>query len=246
MKTITAVLIPCLLWPAIGRAGCVLARTDAAYRPMGDGSYAYVLEAPFSETTRAARDEFALLNRFRRRLSRHVDVDPFALLRRQERFFAGNPRERARFEAVLSRQVGRVHKVSCLEGFLFNTHLRRFSAGSEFAAYLLIRSEAPGRIRAVVMSQNELGVGPGPRVERLLQNQFRDGWRLIQHLHNHPFDLNNAYGDIAGTILPSEPDLDTYHRLRGLRSAVITNGFDSLELSRADFEALYKSHLAGF
>jgi hypothetical protein len=118
--------------------------------------------------------------------------------------------------------------------------LRRFSAGSEFAAYLLTRAGAPGRVRAVVMSQNELGVGPGPRVDELLRRQFHAGWRLAQHLHNHPFDLNNAYGDIAGTILPSAPDLDTYRRLRGLRSAVITNGFDSLELSRSDFQTLWR------
>ena len=56
-------------------------------------------------------------------------------------------------------------------------------------------------------------------------------------MHSHPLSPDGQY-DIAGTCLPSDPDIQTYRRLRdelGLQEAWITNGIDSARYVADEF-----------
>jgi hypothetical protein len=67
-----------------------------------------------------------------------------------------------------------------------------------------------------------------------------DGWELRAHMHSHPLSPDGQY-DIAGTVLPSSADIQTYRRLRdelGLQEAWITNGIHSARYGADEFDAL--------
>jgi hypothetical protein len=91
------------------------------------------------------------------------------------------------------------------------------------------------------------GVG---RLVPLLEMKRREGWRVIAHLHNHPFYLDRLAtlatgqptGDIAGALAPSITDVHFYrsmHARLGLETALVTNGFATLEIPAAAFDRLH-------
>jgi hypothetical protein len=162
------------------------------------------------------------------------------LLNKQKPFYKDFPEETQRYDKVLSKKVGRVRNVSCLETFLLDNHLRTFSSETEFSAYVLTKFDSENAI-VVLYTQTNNGTVADASVLNLVEGYRKQGWNLESHIHNHPFAFKNPYGDIAGTILPSSPDIATYQQLgesSGLRTAIITNGFETYILYRNDFNRL--------
>jgi hypothetical protein len=67
-----------------------------------------------------------------------------------------------------------------------------------------------------------------------------EGWQAQIHLHNHPFIF---FGDdIAGTIMASQGDVRVLKELQmrwGLKSAWITNGFNTAKFRHDEFAKLF-------
>lgn len=230
-----------LLFAVNASAVCDLSPRPVSYRSSREGTDYDLFTVPASSLREAgpAKVHGALLS-FRSSVAARTDVRQDSLLRRQKKFFDRMPSERQRYEKILSGSVGRLRPVSCLESFLHDNHLRRFSGETEFAAYVLTRKGSRDAV-VLVLSQRTDGVSMNDFLWEILKKHRHQGWKVAMHLHNHPFFFNNPYGDIAGTVLPSAPDLETYvegRRSFGLESAVVTNGFDSFELSAAEFSRL--------
>jgi hypothetical protein len=93
----------------------------------------------------------------------------------------------------------------------------------------------------IVYTQVNDGTSSEQVITHLVEGYRKQGWNLETHIHNHPFFFKNPYGDIAGTILPSATDVSSFKSMADsyrLRSAIITNGFQSYILYKNEFDKL--------
>lgn len=210
------------------------------YKSSGGGFY-YIVDLPKDALRARPHSQFKFLSRFQSFVKHKTSVNPIDLLQKQLGFYRRMAGEQDRFEKVIEQRVGRIRDISCLEAFLFDSHLSQFRSQSEFLALIFTHKDSR-RVRALVSSQNRKdGVSFEERMVQAKASLYSQGWSLEIHLHNHPFSFDNPYGDIAGTVLPSQPDLASYRQLRrneGLKSARITNGFSTLELRASEFGEL--------
>ncbi|MCO5143161.1 MAG: hypothetical protein M9962_08740 [Oligoflexia bacterium] len=217
---------------------CDIQRPKNIFHQKEDTFY-YLIDLPVKILTQAPHRNFSQLEKFQREITDKVNIDPYELLRRQKKFYENDRVENNRFNKILSRQVGKIRPINCLEAFLLNTHIRSFSAFVEFEA-LIFENPKINKIRILVQTQgSKQSVIRKPFIENYIRTHLRAGWRLRAHIHNHPFSLNNPYGDIAGTVIPSAPDIESYNYLSNiyfLKSAIVINGFHSLTLNNQDFK----------
>lgn len=215
------------------------------YKSTGKGYY-YILEVPEEVLSARPHNNFRYLSRFQREVKHKTSVDPIDLLKRQLEFYKDDEEERIRFEKIINHEVGKIRGINCLEALLMDAHIGQFSERSEFQAFVLSRGNSR-LLRALVSTQNSrVSVGQDDHVQRLKERYLSQGWRLERHLHNHPFSFDNRYGDIAGTVIPSPTDLNTYKHLKrreGLKSSSVTNGFNTFDLHAREFEDLSRSHI---
>lgn len=210
---------------------------DNAYSSRdGDGFY-YVVDFPKSAVQAKPHSQFYALLKLQENVKAKTSVDPIVLLEKQLRFYLKIPHIRKRFEKIINQEIGKVRSINCLESFLYDSHLKRFKRASEFQAFAYSK-KGSDKVRILVTSQNSLSsVSSGSRVLSLRASYPKKGWLLNSHLHNHPFSFDNPYGDVAGTIIPSEPDASTYRALRreeGLKQALLTNGISTFVLKGAE------------
>lgn len=64
-------------------------------------------------------------------------------------------------------------------------------------------------------------------------------WEFKAHLHNHPFDFTNLYGDFGGNLVPSPPDVQSYLYFSP-ELALVTNGIDTIEIPRPQFQSFQR------
>ncbi|MBI3558212.1 MAG: hypothetical protein HY074_18250 [Deltaproteobacteria bacterium] len=179
-----------------------------------------------------------------------VDPEQTALLERQRKIYAqaGMPEEVKKFDLILKHQAGRIHPSHCLEQLLFNEHLVRqksVAAQTEFAALILTRGTD---LKIYFTSGFQMSPPTLSRFDDVLTADLATGWSLTSLLHNHIFFFGNAPGDIAGTTIPSNPDVETflnYARRFQLKEAWITNGIDSITMTAREFE-LFRLTGSGF
>ncbi|WP_141735156.1 hypothetical protein [Oligoflexus tunisiensis] len=179
-----------------------------------------------------------------------ADTDPFVLLARQREIFEKvyGPQSGVvqSFRLIEKGEVGRIGGNICVESMLMGEHLKYHPLnvpGSEFSAHIY-RKGTRLKVFAAFFEQSSMAA-PQVIIKAAAAHELQqNGWNLVAFLHNHPFAFDNPYGDIAGTVIPSEPDLMTFRELfqsRGLGAAWVTNGLHSARYNRADTDRLIKT-----
>ena len=106
-----------------------------------------------------------------------------------------------------------VEPVSMLAAYLLAIHHAQHgrTSYSEFAALVY---EKGGKLLVLYQDSAQPAASTNHRTlqERATEAEKR-GWKLRVHLHNHPFNFNNAAGDFGGRPAPSTSDLKTFARL---------------------------------
>jgi hypothetical protein len=199
-----------------------------------------------------------LLTRFRTALARRLGMDPDAraLVERQRAIFAAMEGE-WRGEAtnatrLLDGDAGTIHPISCLEAMLWKWQAARYPMlehPTEFGAFVL---RGPDRVRVYLSSADLVGQRIRGAVTERVRADIEAGFRLVIHIHNHPFLFDREVGDrmwtveatrddVAGALAPSMTDVQFYRRLRdshGLEAAWVTNGIETSRFRAAEFETL--------
>ena len=146
---------------------------------------------------------------------------------------------------ILAGDVGKTVKVRCLELLLLDLHLSRVGKNyySEYGAYIFTKQ---GKIRIIYKSSDDASVPQSEQQRKDVQAAFEEGYELEAHVHLHPFNRNNPHGDVGGAAWPSGAgetygDMTVYtnaHNDYKLKQALVTNGFDTLILTPAEFTQL--------
>jgi hypothetical protein len=180
-----------------------------------------------------------------------ADVDVFdqrALLERQRDVFIEflGPEAGVDHQRLLDGAIGQLGEVTCVQSILFDLQNERWplSDGPVEMGALLLQRQVAGAVelRAYVKTQAQqqfVGLSMSELMP-LVEADVAGGWQLLSHMHSHPLSPDGQY-DIAGTVLPSDPDIRTYRSLRdelGLQEAWITNGVDSARYRADEFDDL--------
>lgn len=187
------------------------------------------------------------LSNYRSEIKKRVpDLNQISILQREYQDFikSGNPNylaEAGPTKLVYSKQAGTIRSINCLESLLLTVQLKRqlmIEHPSEFSAFILKNTDpAQPKLKIYYSTFDRPGGKINPRVTALVEADLAQGWVLWRHLHNHNFFFSNSVSVMGGTC-PSRPDLQLYLDLvhnEGLQTAAVTNGFDTLEMSGADF-----------
>ncbi|HRO66967.1 MAG TPA: hypothetical protein PL182_05335 [Pseudobdellovibrionaceae bacterium] len=140
---------------------------------------------------------------------------------------------------VRRADVGRIRHIRCLEGIAFREFLKVADLRSHPQEFQAVFMEKQGRIVMIgdfyrKSRRDVVGTSASKTADRERARLLREGWTYYAHLHNHPFDFKNAYGDVGGTLVPSDADIALYLSERP-RYAWITNGLETIEISGKDF-----------
>jgi len=203
------------------------------------------------EETRVSSTAYSNFIAFLEEVNETADTDVFdqiALLVRQRDVFIRYLGEEAAalHQAMLDGEVGTLGDITCFQSILFDLQNRDWplSLGPvEMGAYVLERDTSAGlQLRAYAKTQKQGGVTgiSLADLETRVNTDLAAGWRLRAHLHSHPLSPDGQY-DIAGTVIPSDADANTYRRQRderGLQEAWITNGVHSSRFPASQFDQL--------
>lgn len=222
-------------------AACDIPVRAKSYERFQQGTYFDVVSVPKSSLADlSTSSQYNYAAHFKRKVQERTKTDFKYLLERQKPIYKKFPEQLERINKVLAKKVGRARQVSCLEHFLLDNHLRTFSAETEFSAYILTKFDSD-QAQVVFYTQLKNGNVTDEPVRNLIEGYRKQGWNVESHIQNHPFFFKNPYGDIAGSILPSSDDIKSYQQQREnlkLRSAIVTNGFESFVLYRNEFDHL--------
>lgn len=143
---------------------------------------------------------------------------------------------------ILAGSVGKTVKVRCLELLLLDLHLTRVGKNyyTEYGAYIFTKKN---KLRLIYKSSDDASVPHSDQQKLDVQAAIDEGYELYAHLHLHPFNMNNPSGDVGGAAWPSGAgeaygDMTVYtnaHKDYKLKQALVTNGFDTLILTPAEF-----------
>jgi hypothetical protein len=206
-------------------------------------SESLVFRAPASWASDAFRTDqpgFPLLEGHRLWVEQQTSTDVIELIRRQEKIFKKYlpadeyAAKKNRYDFMYEKRP--FHPLSCLEAVLTDTHYALTGVGSysEFRAVVMNKRSGPEGLLVLFHSHNEASAPLGDFIAKKIKERVKQGWEIIIDLYSHPFNFDNAYGDIAGTLFPSNADLANFCRdyQRFPRyEARITNGLDTLRLN---------------
>lgn len=189
----------------------------------------------------AVLPEAPSLRDFRERIAGDLDPDPYELLQRQLPHVDGGDADNVRL--VLEGRAGALRPMSCLEGWLFATQTARgmeegrtmYTHPTEFLSYVLERGDT---LKVWYYTVDQPGVGALARLHRPVEEDIDAGWMVVRNIHNHNF-FPDADAVLGGTV-PSATDVGLLRAMRssiGLSRASITNGFHTIDLDSADFDA---------
>jgi hypothetical protein len=190
----------------------------------------------------------------RARLGRELDAR--SLLERQRAIFAAAPAEwrgeAANATLVLDGRVGTITPVSCIEAMLWKWQAARYPMlehPTEFGAFVV---RGHGRVRVYLSSADLVGQKIRDTITKRVQADASAGFRLVTHIHNHPFLFDRKVGDrmwtleatkadVAGALAPSMTDVQFYRNVRkglGLQEAWIMNGLNTSRFHAGEFDVL--------
>jgi hypothetical protein len=185
-------------------------------------------------------------NEIRKRVS---DLNPYSVLQREYDDFmrSGDPvyvGETAKIKVVVAQAAGAIRPMHCLEAALLSVQLERQSMidqPTEFGAFILKNQDVhPPKLKIYYSTHDTPGGKIDPVMMSMIDTDQSQGWVVWKHLHNHNFFFQGKLS-VMGGVCPSKPDVALYLDLlqsRGLQSASITNGFDTIDLTPADFRKL--------
>jgi len=246
------VLVPALSWIISAPAFTCPAAPKPLERRFENKVWQYVWE--LTDATAWVGSESApipaSLLAYRDYANERTDTDPFVLLARQrsiyEQAYGSDDPTIAPFRLIENRELGQITSSSCVELMLMAEHLKFHPLnvpGSEFSAYIY-RKDSRLKVYAAFIEHESMGA-PAVMMKAPARNELqKNAWRFVAFLHNHPFSFDNPYGDISGTVIPSDPDLITFRNLfqtGGLETAWITNGINSARYNPIDTERLLES-----
>jgi hypothetical protein len=149
-----------------------------------------------------------------------VASDPVSVTRRVVAYYGAKVDHDAQADAdngrrMLAGVAGAIRPLTCLEALVLDYQARRFSMTrqpTEFHVFLLRRD---GSVAGTDATEAPLLVYFGasgapwpPSVGGLvaaLEPKVREGWRVVAHLHNHPFYLDHSAQILPGGRLPTSP-----------------------------------------
>lgn len=198
------------------------------------------------------------LSNFRNALRDRIgpEMDSRELTELQRNIFVSLPdnwsSEAANSTLLLEGRAGVITDMSCLEMMLWTWQDARYPMlehPTEFGAFVM---RGHGNIRVYLSSADLVGGRVNQQVTGLMQDDITAGYRLITHIHNHPFLFDREAGDrmwtieatvndIAGALAPSMSDVGFYRGFRkshSLEQAWITNGLQSSRFQYSDFDIL--------
>lgn len=185
--------------------------------------------------------EASKLNDFQAYVQSKTDPDPILLLKKQRAIYEQHlPEYVHRYDQIINGEVGKIKPMSCLVSTLMAKHLGlQSSYYNEFGAYILGNNN---KLRIYFQSHNDAQVPSNYYIKTNIDKDVAQGWKLLTHIHSHPFAFDNPSGDIAGTLIPSgtskSSDLGHYIELmekHNLQSSIITNGFDMIVFKQEEF-----------
>ncbi len=143
-------------------------------------------------------------------------------------------------ELVHSGKIGKIRKMNFLEAQLLNYQISRYpllNHPTEFHGFIM-SNKALKRIRVYFAASDQ----PWPPKPHLIidaiEKDLKKGWKLKFHLHNHYEPKSNNY---LGILAPSMTDAHYYNMLKEeykIEKAIITNGFNTVEIKANDFNRL--------
>lgn len=180
--------------------------------------------------------------------AQYPDVDVFdqhdLLARQRDVFVEAGLDDGALWDALIEGSVGELSDVICFQSIVVdqqNQDWPLWDAGSEAGAAVLLReSGGQTELRAYIVTQDAVAGVPDNQYIQLAAADLSEGWTFFAHFHNHFYASDNPY-DLAGTTIPSDPDISTYQSLAaqyGIEEAWISNGVHSLVLEAAEFDLL--------
>ncbi|HYX36373.1 MAG TPA: hypothetical protein VE954_24980 [Oligoflexus sp.] len=243
------VLAPALAWMIAAAAWSCPASPEPVEKRFENNAWQFVWELKEAPTWLGVESAPipASLQEYRDYANGQTDTDPFVLLARQravfEKAYGINDPSLEAFRLIERREVGRIANSSCLELMLMAEHLKFHPLnvpGSEFSARIY-RKQSQLKVFASFIEHESMGA-PGVAISLAQRNEIqKNAWQFTTFLHNHPFSFQNPYGDISGTVIPSDPDLVTFRSLfeaEGLQAAWITNGIHSARYQSMDTDRL--------
>ena len=148
---------------------------------------------------------------------------------------AGDQQNMRAVEPLLSS----IRRISCQEALLLNLQGSRVDLIKRPTEFLAFELKKGGSIRLFYVTANTEGVRGLGLIHETIENFINEGWSLEKNIHNHTLNLNNK--NYRGTVGPSVSDAFVYQmELKdfGLPKAVITNGFETMEIPSSFFEKL--------
>ncbi len=190
-------------------------------------------------------------------LRRHVQktygrLSTRGLIQRQravyEKAYGPDPKknpELALFDLILRGSVGKLRPLTQLESSLTRLHIelnKNLKPRSEYFAFILRKGDHLNVYAGIGLRGDGWPPNFAPTLWRVKED-LRQGWRLVAHLHSHPFAAVENI-DWGGSVVPSDPDFQSFRSMAaglGLKSMLITNGIDTLEVPASDLKK-YSGH----
>ena len=119
-----------------------------------------------------------------------------------------------------------------------------YTGTTEFSATFLRNKANPDKIKVYVSSKNSLHAPTSKKQKEKIKKAVESGlWNYYASLHNHPFLFHKSdpLTSLAGTTIPSVPDLKHFKTLPKHTTFFITNGFHRLILNIDEVEILIKA-----
>ncbi|MDP7320820.1 MAG: hypothetical protein QF441_09445 [Bacteriovoracaceae bacterium] len=183
------------------------------------------------------------LEEFQKSIESIVSVDPYNLLLRQyiELDF-GADKDNAYI--VYSNLAGKVRRINCLESLLYTQQAKRminagtdlFTSPAEFMSYVVRKGKL---LKVYFYTIDQAGIGNPKDIVSYVKKDIDNGWDLLFNLHNHNFFPFKK--PFLGATVPSANDINAYRsesKGMGLRKALVTNGFHTIEVYEEDFYTL--------
>lgn len=230
-------ILPCTgLFTNTYAAACEI--SSLHFTSLTDGARVSTLELP-DDWESAPASSAAPVTDFKKNVISLTSTDPKYLINRQRNLAKSLPSIFERLTRVYNDKLGKIESAGCLETSVLSAILTEYPKNPEveFGVYVLRNQE--NKYRAYVLTWGVDHVPPSKDLWRILERDLQQRWEYYIHLHNHPFFFNNPAGDIAGVVVPSEPDFAHYSeelKHKGLQNAWVTNGFNTFKLNSSDFD----------
>ncbi len=165
------------------------------------------------------------------------NLDQLALISRSYPFEKAGDKQNLDLARLLLKK--NLRPMTCEEGLLLDLQGSRIdlvATPTEFLAFILTKANHK---RLVYFTSNINGVRGLGIIHKTLEGFIDQGWVLEKNIHNHTLNINES--NYRGVLAPSTSDAFVYQmELKDLKlqTAVITNGFETLEIDSKNFGKL--------